>query len=157
MKKLLLTLAVALALAAPAQAHEVAGTTICPNRGRLLLCLHNHIRGHYGLPKLAPSTKLYTAARYKRDDVNGCGVFSHDPCLKGAFEVFSRAGYSGSYLGENIAYGFKGERASFQAWLNSPGHRANILNGSFTQFGSSHCGGDCRFPYLYVVDFGRPA
>src|SRR5439155_9066452 len=46
-------------------------------------------------------------------------------------------GYDYLAAGENIAYGYADANAVFQAWINSPGHRANILNTSYTQLGVS--------------------
>ena len=161
MKRLLAALASAAALFAPgAQAHEVADTTVCPNRGRVMLCLHNHVRAHHGLPRLswqnpdATRSVLYDAARLKRDAIARCGIFSHDPCGLGAFAYFDQVGYPpNTWRGENLAVGYHGERATFRAWLESPGHRANILNANFREYGSS-VGSFPGFPRLWVVNFG---
>lgn len=154
MKQILATLAVAVSLVtvSPAAAHEVAGTTLCPNRGALMRCLINHIRSHNAAPKLAGSAILTDGAKKKREQLLTCGWNgTHDPCGTGPFFTYSL--YPARALGENLAYGYGLQRATFRAWLASPGHRANILNPTFREFGSSWCR-DCRYPFLWVNAFG---
>jgi uncharacterized protein YkwD len=65
------------------------------------------------------------------------------------------AGYDSSALGENIAYGYGTADAVMQAWINSPGHCANLLNVSFTQMGVSIAYTPEGIPY-FAQDFGVP-
>ena len=46
-----------------------------------------------------------------------------------------RAGYSAGTWGENVAAGYGSASSVVDGWMNSSGHRANILNGAFTQIG----------------------
>jgi hypothetical protein len=65
-------------------------------------------------------------------------------------------GYDYMTAGENIAYGYADANAVFQAWVNSPGHRANLLNPSFTQLGVSLAYTPDGVPY-YAQEFGVPS
>jgi uncharacterized protein YkwD len=47
----------------------------------------------------------------------------------------TRAGYTWSAYGENVAYGYATPEQVMNGWMNSPGHRANILNCSFKEIG----------------------
>ena len=66
-----------------------------------------------------------------------------------------RAGYTGwMSLGENVAYGYGTVDAVMTAWMNSPGHRANLLNGSFTHVGLGQAAAGNGTLY-WTQDFGR--
>jgi hypothetical protein len=64
-------------------------------------------------------------------------------------------GYAYLYLGENIAYGYSTAQAVMDAWMNSPGHRANILNPNFTQIGIAIAYAPDGTPYMTQF-FGSP-
>lgn len=66
------------------------------------------------------------------------------------------AGYDYRALGENVAYGYASAAAVVDAWMNSPGHRANILSTSFTQVGIAVAYSAHGLPY-YTQFFGSPA
>jgi len=63
--------------------------------------------------------------------------------------------YQWSWWGENIAYNYPGPWAVVNAWMNSPSHRANILNPNFTQIGVGIVSNGSGQPY-YDQEFGRP-
>lgn len=66
-----------------------------------------------------------------------------------------RAGYSGwNMLGENVAYGFSSVSSVMTAWMNSPGHRANLLNASYTHVGLGRAASAGGTLY-WTQDFGR--
>src|SRR5262249_29294741 len=65
-------------------------------------------------------------------------------------------GYEYMAAGENIAYGYADANAVFQAWINSAGHRANILNPSFTQLGAA-VSYTAEAPLTHARDVGAPA
>jgi uncharacterized protein YkwD len=107
------------------------------------LCLVNGARADNGLGALAPSAKLAaTATAYARDLVAG-SYFSHDGRDgSSSLERITRSGYvpagAGYVLGENLAWGtgaLATPRSIMQAWMNSAGHRQNILNRDFREFG----------------------
>jgi uncharacterized protein YkwD len=65
-------------------------------------------------------------------------------------------GYKYSWLGENIAFNYPDDNSVMIAWMNSPEHRANILNPNFTQIGVGIAYDSKGEPY-YTQDFGAPA
>ena len=98
--------------------------------------LVNEIRKEQGLTQLSVNWELSRVARYKSQDMHDLGYFSHtSPTYGSPFEMMKAFGITYRSAGENIAYGYRTPQAVVEAWMNSPGHRANILNRSFTQIG----------------------
>jgi uncharacterized protein YkwD len=130
-----------------------------------VLCLHNRERAARGMPALRESAKLRRAAEGHSADMVAQGYFAHDS-LSGAdmAERILGTGYArdrGWSLGENIAWG-TGSLATaaeiHRAWMESPGHRANILRRQFREIGIGIAlgapagnGGDGA---TYTADFG---
>jgi uncharacterized protein YkwD len=107
---------------------------------RAMLCLTNYARRRVGVEPLVANPLLNAAGQAKLDADISCGDFSHTPCSRPFEGVFSAyiAGATSYRLGENIAWGtgdFGAPRQTMAAWLNSSGHRRNILNGSFHELG----------------------
>ena len=72
--------------------------------------------------------------------------FSHtSPTYGTPFDMIKSAGISYNTAGENIAKGQKSAEAVFNAWMNSQGHRANILNSRFTQMGIGVTSGSSKY------------
>jgi uncharacterized protein YkwD len=138
----------ALALAVPAGA-DAAPSSRVPAAGacrgetatagsaaqlRAMRCLVNATRRRAGLPTLRRNRTLDRAARLKAGRIAACGQFTHEPCGAPFTAAFRAAGWRGATMGENLAYGtsWKGSpRAVLVAWMQSPGHRANLLRRSF--------------------------
>ena len=98
--------------------------------------LVNEIRVQYGLSKLTENWELSRVARYKSQDMHDLKYFSHtSPTYGSPFEMMKAFGLSYRTAGENIAYGYRTPQAVVDGWMNSSGHRANILNASFKQIG----------------------
>ena len=98
--------------------------------------LVNEIRKSKGLSPLTLDWELSRVARYKSQDMKNLGYFSHtSPTYGSPFEMMKSFGITYRTAGENIARGYSTPRAVVDAWMNSPGHRANILNSSFTHIG----------------------
>lgn len=98
--------------------------------------LVNEIRLKNGLPPLTSHWELSRIARYKSRDMSENGYFSHtSPVYGSPFEMIKSFGLSYKTAGENIAKGQKTPKAVVSAWMNSSGHRANILNSKFTTIG----------------------
>lgn len=98
--------------------------------------LVNDIRRQYGLSELAVSDDLTRAARIKSQDMKDKGYFSHtSPTYGSPFDMMKSFGISYRAAGENIAMGQRTPREVVNDWMNSEGHRANILNTTFTQIG----------------------
>jgi uncharacterized protein YkwD len=92
------------------------------------------VRRRAGLPRLRTSHVLDRAARIKGARIAACGQFTHTPCGAPFTQAFRSAGWRRGTMGENLAYGqgpLSAPRATLVAWLNSPGHRANLLRRSF--------------------------
>ena len=100
-------------------------------------CLVNATRRGAGLPELATNPKLGRAAQLKGQRIQACGTFSHTPCGAPFTAAFRAAGWHGT-MAENIAFGQAAQgtpRAILNAWLASPGHRANLLNRAYRVHG----------------------
>ena len=98
--------------------------------------LVNEIRRQNGLSELKANWELSRVARYKSQDMHDKRYFSHESPTYGApFRMMRDFGISYRTAGENIAMGYRTPRAVVDGWMNSPGHRANILNGAFTEIG----------------------
>ncbi len=98
--------------------------------------LVNDIRKQNGLKPLAANWELSRVARYKSQDMVDKKYFSHtSPTYGSPFEMMRAFGLTYRTAGENIAYGQKTPKEVVNAWMNSSGHRANILNPSYTQIG----------------------
>jgi len=98
--------------------------------------LVNEIRVSNGLKPLATNWELSRVARYKSQDMVDNRYFSHtSPTYGSPFQMIRAFGLSFRTAGENIAYGQRTPQAVVNAWMNSSGHRANILNASYTQIG----------------------
>ena len=98
--------------------------------------LVNEIRVQNGLSALTYNWELSRVARYKSQDMVDNRYFSHtSPTYGTPFQMIRAFGLSYRSAGENIAYGQRTPQAVVNAWMNSSGHRANILNASYTQIG----------------------
>lgn len=98
--------------------------------------LVNVERAKYGLPALKANWQLSRVARYKSQDMVDKGYFSHtSPTYGSPFKMMEAFGIKFSAAGENIAMGMRTPAEVMNAWMNSPGHRNNILNNSFNEIG----------------------
>ncbi|MBQ8545349.1 MAG: SafA/ExsA family spore coat assembly protein [Clostridia bacterium] len=98
--------------------------------------LVNVERSKQGLAPLTSDWQLSRVARYKSQDMKDNGYFSHtSPTYGSPFEMMKSFGISYRTAGENIAKGQRTPSEVVNAWMNSSGHRANILNKSFTKIG----------------------
>lgn len=159
----------------PAAAADCAGADLQPNGGNIAaieaatLCLVNAERTSRGLAALSPNADLARAARGHSQDMVSRTYFSHDSLGGSTLTDRVRAtGYlpgSGTWeLGENIAYGtgvLGTPRSIVKSWLESPGHRANMLRASYRELGvgvapgvplAGRTGGG-----TYTTDFGYRA
>ena len=93
--------------------------------------LVNAERARYGLPALAADAELSRVARYKSRDMREKGYFSHEsPTYGTPFQMMKSFGITYRAAGENIAYGYATPAKVVAAWMNSDGHRANIVSAS---------------------------
>lgn len=101
-----------------------------------LLASTNVQRTSNGLGALAINSKLTQAAQAKANDMVARNYWSHNtPDGQEPWVFFTNAGYDYLAAGENLAYGFATSEDTVTGWMNSPGHRANILNGTYQEVG----------------------
>jgi uncharacterized YkwD family protein len=101
--------------------------------------LVNIERQKEGLQPLVASTELSNVARKKSEDMALKNYFSHtSPTYGSPFDMMKSFGISYRTAGENIAKGQLTAQSVVNAWMNSSGHRANIMNPSFNKIGVGH-------------------
>ncbi|MEU9591067.1 CAP domain-containing protein [Streptomyces sp. NPDC048193] len=104
--------------------------------------LTNGERARAGLPELAPDPRLATAAQAHSADMVARDFYSHtDPDGGRPWDRAAAAGATRRTVGENIACGQRSAAEVVEGWMNSPGHRANILGAGFTHIGVGLAGG----------------
>ncbi|WP_405443349.1 CAP domain-containing protein [Streptomyces avidinii] len=120
-----------------------------------VLALVNKERSAAGCGPVTMNAKLSAAARGYSDTMARSGVMSHTgPDGSTMTTRVEAAGYAWSRLGENIARGQSDADAVMKAWMNSSGHRANILNCDFREIGIGVHKGDGG-PW-WTQNFGAP-
>ena len=101
--------------------------------------LTNQERAKNGLPALKLDVELSKVARDKSKDMQTKNYFSHtSPTYGSPFDMMKAYGISYKAAGENIAMGQRSPEEVVQAWMNSQGHRENIMNPNFTHIGVGH-------------------
>ncbi len=145
------------------------GDANLPSVRAATLCLINRERGDYGESPLKLDAALESSAQEHTDSMVAGDYFEHvGPNGQTPLSRMRAVGYisssrNGYVIGENIAWGtlwLATPRAIVAAWMASPGHRANILNGHFRQTGigvsphvpASMSGGQAGA--IYTQDFG---
>jgi uncharacterized YkwD family protein/spore coat assembly protein SafA len=104
--------------------------------------LTNQERAKYGLPPLKPFWELSRVARFKSMDMRDRGYFSHNsPTYGSPFTMIKNFGISYSAAGENIAAGQRTPQEVVRSWMNSQGHRQNILSQNYTHIGVGYAKG----------------
>jgi uncharacterized YkwD family protein len=98
--------------------------------------LTNAERAKYGLRPLKMNWELQRVARIKSEDMRNKNYFDHNsPTFGSPFTMLSNFGIHFSAAGENIAAGQQTPEAVVKSWMNSAGHRKNILNPQYTEIG----------------------
>ncbi|MER7910308.1 sigma-70 family RNA polymerase sigma factor [Streptomyces sp. NPDC096068] len=101
-----------------------------------VIALVNAERAKEGCGAVTGNSLLAKAAQGHSDDMAARDFFDHtNPDGAGPGERVTATGYGWSTYGENIAMGQQTAEQVMEAWMNSPGHRANILNCSFKELG----------------------
>lgn len=115
---------------------------------REVIDLTNKERAKNGLSKLKANTKLAEVAQAKSDDMLENGYFSHNsPNYGSPFQMMQEFGVSYQSAAENIAAGQQSAEKVVQDWMNSPGHRRNIMNGELTHIGIGYSTGGSQGTY----------
>lgn len=126
----------------------------------VLIDLTNENRLAYNQPALVRNTVLDQAAELKGKDMAQKEYFSHDsPEGVTPWYWFRKVGYNFLYAGENLAINFTEAGDIERAWMQSPLHKANIMNVQFREIGLAVVEGMYEgYPTMYVVQmFGTPA
>lgn len=117
-------------------------------------------RTNNGLTPLAGNAKLDQAALLKVQDMFSRQYFEHVSPTGGSISNLAEAvGYEYLIIGENLALGnYEDDQALVQAWMDSPGHRANILKSGYTEIGVAVMRGtfEGRKTWLAVQVFAKP-
>lgn len=120
----------------------------------------NKHRATEGLAPLSMNTRLNASAKAKLDDLFARQYFAHSaPTGEGPSDLIQEAGYEYITVAENLALGnYATDAVLVQAWMDSPGHRANIMNGSFEEIGVAVGQGvyEGSRVWIAVQHFGRP-
>jgi cysteine-rich secretory family protein/hemolysin type calcium-binding protein len=115
-------------------------------------------RERQGLQLLKISTKLTTACQYHAQNMADQEIMAHTLSGVAYGTLTSRldwVGYDYRMAGENIAVNYEDAKAVVAGWMNSPGHRANILDASYSEIGVGIRNSNSGQPY-YCQEFGSP-
>ena len=119
---------------------------------REVVRLVNIERTNRGLQPLTYDWQLARVARYKSQDMKQQGYFSHtSPVYGSPFQMMKNFGITYRSAGENIARGYTTPQAVVTGWMNSSGHRANILNANFTHIGVGYIEGGHYWTQMFIA------
>ncbi len=120
-----------------------------------ILSLVNVERSKAGLQPVTLNSKLSQAAQNHTNDMISKGYFSHtSPSGSTMTSRVNAVGYTYSTIGENIAAGGSTASATMTQWMNSPGHKANILNPKFRELGVGYGPSNDQYRYYWTQVFG---
>jgi len=125
----------------------------------VLIELTNKERQSLGVNSLEENALLNKAAQLKAQDIITYDYFSHQsPTGITPWYWFKKAGYNYQIAGENLGIGFLDSEEIYQAWNDSPSHRANLLNPKYQDIGIAVLKGDFNGneTTLVVQLFGSP-
>jgi uncharacterized protein YkwD len=118
----------------------------------------NAVRKKAGLKPLRLNSDLEKAAQRHAEDMLARGYFAHEsPSGTTVRERARKAGYAWNAIGENIAFGQTSVQEVIETWMDSPGHRKNILSRNFSELGVGLAlgkGRDGKYQILWVQNFG---
>ncbi|MBU9711653.1 serine protease [Bacillus tamaricis] len=108
-------------------------------------------RVKHGLPELKMDNKLSEVAWYKSRDMQVHGYFDHtSPTYGSPFDMMRHYGVSFTAAGENIAAGYSSAMHVVDAWMNSEGHRKNILDPNYTHIGVGYLSNDHYSTQMFI-------
>lgn len=130
-------------------------TVIDSTQARQVLSLVNKERNKVGISTLSADSQLNKLAQMKAEDMARKGYFSHtSPTYGSAFDMMNKYGVSYKTAGENIAKGQKTAQAVMGGWMNSSGHRANILKPEYKRLGVGYAVDTAGTPYWVQIFAG---
>ena len=131
---------------------ETVQQTEQTNTGDAGLELINSVRAQAGIGPLVYDSTLSALATLRAQEVSR--VWGHSrPDGTSCFTILDENGVSYSICGENIAAGHTSVTDAVNSWLNSTGHRANILNGAYTKMGIGLYTCEDEYGYYWVQIF----
>ena len=140
----------------PGQKVYIPSTPEATTNEKEVARLVNVERAKNGLPSLTYNWQLARVARYKSQDMINNNYFAHNsPTYGSPFDMMRSFGLSYTAAGENIAYGQRSPQEVMNGWMNSPGHRSNILNSRYTQIGVGYAKNSNGTKY-WTQEFIRP-
>ena len=120
----------------PSQIIKVPNLAEVKRLAKEVVTLVNQERAKVGLAPLKDNWQLARVARYKSEDMRDKNYFSHtSPTYGSPFDMMKNFGIKYMAAGENIAMGQQTAALVMKSWMNSPGHKANILGKNFTEIG----------------------
>lgn len=121
-----------------------------------LVDAHNRERAKVGAPALRESSLLFNAAQKHADWMSANRNMSHTGAGGSSFaDRIAQQGYRFRTGGENIANGYRDVPSVMNGWMNSAGHRANILNPAFKEIGVGRTGN--YWCTVFATPLGGPA
>lgn len=121
-----------------------------------VIALCNQERAKYGLGALLPDWQTSRVARHKSHDMRDKRYFSHtSPTYGSPFDMLKAYNIFYRTAGENIAMGQTSPQAVVRGWMNSEGHRKNILNPNFSHIGVGYAEGGSGRYYWTQMFIGR--
>ncbi|HYF83701.1 MAG TPA: SafA/ExsA family spore coat assembly protein [Clostridia bacterium] len=140
----------------PGQKLTIPTTTAINSMENEVIRLTNIERSKKGLGALKANWQLSRCARYKSQDMINKNYFAHQsPTYGSPFDMIESFGISMAAGGENIAMGQRTPQEVVTAWMNSPGHRSNILSTAYTEIGVG-CAKSSNGSYYWTQMFIRP-
>lgn len=144
----------------PLRAPTAPKTSVVLTKAGVISQTNLERKNNGALPALKENPMLDAAAQIKLKDMFAKQYFEHiSPSGVGPGDLADKVGYDYIYSGENLALGnFNGDIDLVTAWMNSPGHRANILNNKYQEIGVAVGKGmfEGRETWLAVQEFGMP-
>jgi uncharacterized protein YkwD len=139
-----------------AEAPTAAAGFTLSREEKALLALTNAERKKAGQPALRPSERLFQAARAHSANMARQEVLAHTLDGEGPGERIRKAGYRATAWGENCAAGQPTPEEAISSWMNSEGHRKNLLGSQYTEVGLGVAVSSGGTPY-YTQVFATPA
>ncbi|ELK46359.1 CAP domain-containing protein [Halobacillus sp. BAB-2008] len=122
-----------------------------------VVALVNEEREQRGLAPLKIDNRLSGMAKVKSQDLSDKDYFSHEsPTYGSPFDMMNQFDFDYRAAGENIAAGQRTPEQVVEGWMNSDGHRANILHKDFTHIGVGYVKGDGRYTTYWTQLFMTP-
>jgi uncharacterized protein YkwD len=147
--------------AAPPAAPKPAPSTAAPGQGGVtaqVVTLTNAERAKAGCGALTVNSTLTAVAQAHSQDMATHNYFDHNSQDgRTPFDRMTAAGYRYSTAAENIAAGQRTAQDVMTGWMNSPGHKANILNCALREIGVGYATGSAsQYGVYWTQDFGTP-